>query len=1420
MSSEVAHYVVAAYPAGGVLCATKCNFLDPSIETFVIAKSQRLEFRSITKRDTESSSHVVLSLPINGRITNLFPIKLPKMEASLLFFMTETFHYAVIGSAPSQTPYPVQTLASGRVHPSLLGQRAEGSPRVAYHPYVMAMHLYDGFLTLVPIHASSYRLIWDHATKKGEGRMSSQQQLMGEPYHLRLEETHVLDLKFIENHDSYTSEKDSQQIALLHQDARGSQHVAVYTLRNRQLSLCWKKQRLDGASSKLLSLPPPTSAVATTTSGMTDEQKQQETGSIVVLGQRQITHLTPGKQSRAIALPQSLILSACRLNDGCFLLGDEFGHLHVLTITSQDMSLDTLGSSVLASALVYLNPNFIFCGSQLGDSQLLELNVNATPAISTAKEESNNSALSLMQEYTNLGPILDMDWVETTPHQHSVVTASGSSVSGSLRLVRNGIGMKEFASVELPGIQQMFNLRANYQDWHDTYLVQSYVTETRILGVATADANSKEEDDIMQDTEEEEEEEGATLEEVILPGLDSTSLSLYVGNVEQGNLILQITPHQVLLIDVVGGRGCVSTWNSDTDIAVAAANEAGQIVVALRGGILMYLQISLEGQEIKLLGERHLASEVSCLNVNSFSTKVSAVTAVTREETEARYSAESSSIVTVGLWDDFTVRVLKLDTELNQILEIHLSTDEEGESEAGGAENVLNSAPAVRRNRNNMMARSLCLVTLDSTSTNSSNHNGSTALQSSDGINMLFVGLGDGTLISFSVITRDDGMVSVQSKKEVSLGTQRIQLVPLETERGGTCVLATGDRPTVIYLAGGGGGTRHAYTPKLCYSNVNVSSPNPTSEEETDLEPQQLTERSIAVNVATPFVSPQLFEDSSSINNQNNSSSSKHYSLCVSDDAVLRLGVIDDIQKLHVTACRLGMAPRRVVHYERLFCVGCIESGITPSSDDETNMGNCVRFLDDATLDDVERIDMEPHEMILSMAGVELATSSLGSSSSDATSHITKSFLVVGTAYVLPDEDEPTSGRILLFSSSVDPHHDALRQEVKLVTELQVRGGVYSICQFYDGLLLVTVNSKTRVCRLTSEGPSYRIEFLGVGHHGHILSLMVKSRAQKQPPVTQLDTTQSNKMDDATPIKKKKKSNFVKEEEQLAIVGDLMRSISLVQYYPDHKALEEVARDFHSNWTTAVEMLTDSLYLGAENWNNLYILRRNTKATSEEIKCRLDTVGQYHLGESVNKFISGSLTMAQASSASSVSASSGGGITRRGSPSKMISKDSSLSTSSSPLRVRRPVVKIGSQTLFATVDGTLGSILGLDARTAAFFTTMERAMAKHVTPVGNLSHAEFRTFSVEQRIHPAQGFVDGDLVESFLDMDRKTMQIIVQAMNRDGGWEIEQHDPNKKLENEDDSADLESSNSNQQQQQQLLSVEDVVAMVEEMTMFH
>ncbi len=60
-----------------------------------------------------------------------------------------------------------------------------------------------------------------------------------------------------------------------------------------------------------------------------------------------------------------------------------------------------------------------------------------------------------------------------------VVTCSGVFHDGSLRIVRSGIGINEQATVELQGIRGVWSLRKGWLDAYDTYLVLSFVGETR-----------------------------------------------------------------------------------------------------------------------------------------------------------------------------------------------------------------------------------------------------------------------------------------------------------------------------------------------------------------------------------------------------------------------------------------------------------------------------------------------------------------------------------------------------------------------------------------------------------------------------------------------------------------------------------------------------------------------------------------------------------------------------------------------------------------------------------------------------------------------------------------------------------------------------------------------------------------------------
>ena len=61
-----------------------------------------------------------------------------------------------------------------------------------------------------------------------------------------------------------------------------------------------------------------------------------------------------------------------------------------------------------------------------------------------------------------------------------LVTCSGAYKEGSLRIIRNGIGIQEHATIDLPGIKGMWPLRVNSPD-KDDMLVLAFVGQTRLV---------------------------------------------------------------------------------------------------------------------------------------------------------------------------------------------------------------------------------------------------------------------------------------------------------------------------------------------------------------------------------------------------------------------------------------------------------------------------------------------------------------------------------------------------------------------------------------------------------------------------------------------------------------------------------------------------------------------------------------------------------------------------------------------------------------------------------------------------------------------------------------------------------------------------------------------------------------------------
>ena len=190
------------------------------------------------------------------------------------------------------------------------------------------------------------------------------------------------------------------------------------------------------------------------------------------------------------------------------------------------------------------------------------------------------------------------------------------------------------------------------------------------------------------------------------------------------------------------------------------------------------------------------------------------------------------------------------------------------------------------------------------------------------------------------------------------------------------------------------------------------------------------------------------------------------------------------------------------------------------------------------------------------------------------------------------------------------------------------------------------------------------------------------------------------------------------------LVGDLMKSLSVLQVGPNGSSLVELARDSSANWMSSVAFIDDDTYVGAENSLNLFVARKKADAATDDERGRLEIVGEYHVGEFVNRFRPGSLAMQVADSAAA------------------------------------PIPTL----LFGTVNGVLGLLATLPQEDYHFFVKVQAALAKAVQGVGGLSHSVWRSFRNERKSVDASGMLDGDLIESFLELKPEQAEAVVASL--------------------------------------------------------
>ncbi len=379
---------------------------------------------------------------------------------------------------------------------------------------------------------------------------------------------------------------------------------------------------------------------------------------------------------------------------------------------------------------------------------------------------------------------------------------------------------------------------------------------------------------------------------------------------------------------------------------------------------------------------------------------------------------------------------------------------------------------------------------------------------------------------------------------------------------------------------------------------------------------------------------------------------------------------LDPVQRMQITTNHLGELPRRIVRHKdtKAIVVGTV--AVVAKEGIESEASSLI-VLHGTTMAEVGRLTYDDHEMVSA-----IISTSLGRTGPE--------YVVVGTTLAYAEEVDARRGRVYVYSMT----ETGLTQ----VGMWQVNGlAVYDLCSFFDGRVVVALDSKVLLLKWDAVQASLTAD---IGYYGMILCVKVRSLGHR------------------------------------ILIGDVLKSVTLLQLNAAGTALEEVAMDYNPVWTTAIHMISDDTFLVADSFRNVFVVTKTPDGGGEK-RTLLENVASYHLGQQINSFTPGAL------SALGVEASSDRGIV--------------------------------PEVVFSTSAGSVGVINRITPKMYSALHNLELTIAELTAGVNiTISHQFFRAYFSDKtpEIEP-RGFIDGDVVEELLSFPRNVQADIVAKADVD-----------------------------------------------------
>ena len=380
---------------------------------------------------------------------------------------------------------------------------------------------------------------------------------------------------------------------------------------------------------------------------------------------------------------------------------------------------------------------------------------------------------------------------------------------------------------------------------------------------------------------------------------------------------------------------------------------------------------------------------------------------------------------------------------------------------------------------------------------------------------------------------------------------------------------------------------------------------------------------------------------------------------------------------------------------------------------EENKIGNKFRnslILNDINLKEISRYDL-PYENEQSNTISEIEFK-------NHINAIESKLLVIGTSIIENISKEPIKGHLYLLDIKQNNNY-----KFSKLFEIETNGGIHKVISC-DDIIYVAIGNILYIYQIKQFfDNSYEIKLIKkYSDFTLIKDIQILNESKIKYTENNSNNSSSNNIINIT------------NNDQYIIISDIGRSICIYCFNTKENKFSELYRDNNNTWVLNTLQINDEAFYISDIEGNIISLRKNTLTKDEGDILKLERIAYYNVGEKINSMI---LT-------------------------KIKNKDL---LNISPKNIDFENDEKIDIIFFVTLEGTLGQIIQINKETFMFLKALQDSLIKKNENIGDFDFNNWKKFRYGIINKNAQGFIEGDLIEKFLNNDDNYKKQILKELN-------------------------------------------------------